>query len=75
MEVYNGEEILTYDEVDFMGDSLKITLGIFDSETGKFIGKDELEGVLSKIQPLITGFLSNIGQKAIQGLRHQTSNN
>lgn len=49
MEVYNGEEILTYDEVEILGDSLKITMGIFDSEIkAKFISKDKLEGIFVK---------------------------
>jgi len=49
MEVYNGEEVLTFDEVDIIGDSLKITMGIFDSEIkAKFIDHDALEGVFVK---------------------------
>lgn len=49
MEVYNGGEILTYDEVGIIGDSLKITMGIFDSEIkAKFNERDELEGVFVK---------------------------
>lgn len=49
MEVYNAEEVLTYDEVEILGDSLKVTMGIFDSEIkAKFISADELEGVFVK---------------------------
>lgn len=49
MEVYNGDEILIYDEVELLGDSLKVNMGIFDSEIkAKFKGFDELEGVFVK---------------------------
>ena len=49
MEVYNGEEVLTYDEVEVIDDSLKITMGIFDSEIkAKFMDREKLEGVFIK---------------------------
>ncbi len=49
MEVYNGDEILIYDEVELLGDSLKVSMGIFDSEIkAKFKDFDVLEGVFVK---------------------------
>jgi thiol-disulfide isomerase/thioredoxin len=49
LEVYNAEEILVFDEVEQSGDSLKVTMGIFDSEIhARILGPDSLEGVFIK---------------------------
>lgn len=49
LEVYNAEEVLVFDEVEQSGDSLKISMGIFDSEIhARVVGPDRLEGVFVK---------------------------
>lgn len=49
LEVYNAEEVLVFDEVEQSGDSLKVTMGIFDSEIhARILGPDQLEGVFVK---------------------------
>ncbi|MCL6261161.1 TlpA family protein disulfide reductase [Aquiflexum sp. TKW24L] len=49
MEAYHAEEILTFDEVVVTGDSIKVTIGTFDSEIrAKIIGNKLIEGVFTK---------------------------
>lgn len=49
MEAYHAEEILTFDEVAVTGDSIKVTMGTFDSEIrAKIIGNNLIEGVFTK---------------------------
>lgn len=49
LEVYNAEEVLVFDEVEQSGDSLKVTMGIFDSEIhARILGPDHLEGAFIK---------------------------
>jgi hypothetical protein len=49
MEAYHGEEVLTFDEVVVTGDSIKVTMGTFDSEIqAKILGNNLIEGVFTK---------------------------
>jgi thiol-disulfide isomerase/thioredoxin len=49
MEAYHAEEILTFDEVVVTGDSIKVTMGTFDSEIRAKITDNKLiEGVFTK---------------------------
>jgi thiol-disulfide isomerase/thioredoxin len=49
MEAYHAEEVLSFDEVVVTGDSIKVTMGTFDSEIrAKIIGNNLIEGVFTK---------------------------
>ena len=49
MEAYHGEEVLTFDEVIVTGDSIKVTMGTFDSEIrAKIMDNGLIEGVFTK---------------------------
>jgi hypothetical protein len=49
MEAYHAEEVLTFDEVVVTGDSIKVTMGTFDSEIrAKIIDNNLIEGVFTK---------------------------
>lgn len=49
MEAYHAEEVLTFDEVVIIGDSIRVTLGTFDSEIRAKITDNKLiEGVFTK---------------------------
>jgi thiol-disulfide isomerase/thioredoxin len=49
MEAYHAEEVLIFDEVVFTGDSIKVTMGTFDSEIrAKIIDNKLIEGVFTK---------------------------
>jgi thiol-disulfide isomerase/thioredoxin len=49
MEAYHSEEVLTFDEVVVTGDSIKVTMGTFDSEIrAKITDSKLIEGVFTK---------------------------
>jgi thiol-disulfide isomerase/thioredoxin len=48
-EIYNAEEVLSYDEVDQIGDSLTIHMGIFDSQIKASLQRDgSIKGAFKK---------------------------
>lgn len=49
MEAYHAEEVLTFEEVVVTGDSIKVTMGTFDSEIrAKIVENKLIEGVFTK---------------------------
>lgn len=73
-EIHNGEEILQYDEVEQIGDSLYIQMGIFDSVIkAKIISDEKLSGVF--IKSYLQGYSIPFSAEKTERDRFNTSQN
>lgn len=73
-EIHNGEEILQYDEVQQIGDSLYIQMGIFDSVIkAKIISDEKLSGVF--IKSYLQGYSIPFSAEKTERDRFNTSKN